>query len=92
MFVITRDWSTAPLDNGVWYSTVSEGGCRFMAAWEREEEKGKAPEKRQRRGRDTKEADKIEVGPGVTVSSLRHSKAALIGQTQGLPKRRRLRR
>ena len=24
-----RDRSTAPLDPGIWYSTVREGGCRF---------------------------------------------------------------
>ena len=29
---ITRDWSTTALDPGVWYSTVREGSCRFMAA------------------------------------------------------------
>ena len=35
----TGGWSTAVLDPGIWYSTVCEGGCRFMAAWVREEEK-----------------------------------------------------
>ena len=30
LFGITGDWSTATLDRGVWYSTVREGGCRFM--------------------------------------------------------------
>ena len=35
-------------------------------------------------------ADKVEVAPGVTAASLRRFRAALIGPTQGLPKRRRL--
>ena len=50
MFGITGDWSTAALDPGVWYSTVCEGGCRFIAACVREEEK--ASENRQRRGEE----------------------------------------
>ena len=37
LFGTTGDWSTAALDPGVWYSTVYEGGCRFMAAWVKEE-------------------------------------------------------
>ena len=58
---ITRDWSTTGLDPGVWYSTVREGGCRFiMAAWVKEEEK--ASEHRQRK-REAEEADKVEVAP-----------------------------
>ena len=52
LFGITGDWSTAALDPGVWYSTVREGGCRFMAAWVKEEEKrpdiGSGREKRKR--------------------------------------------
>ena len=36
------------------------------------------------------EADKVEVAPGVTVASLIRFRTALIGPTQGLPKRRRL--
>ena len=40
--------------------------------------------------RDAEEADKVEVAPGVTVASLRRFRTALIGPTQGLPKRRRL--
>ena len=40
--------------------------------------------------REAEEADKVEVAPGVTVASLRRFRAALIGPTQGLPKRRRL--
>ena len=59
-----------------------------MAAWVQEEEK--APENRQKK-REAEEADKVEVAPGVTVGSLRRFRAALIGPTQGLPKRRRLR-
>ena len=58
-----------------------------MAAWVKEEEK--ASEHRQRKG-EAEEADKVEVAPGVTVASLRRFRAALIGPTQGLPKRRRL--
>ena len=84
VFGITGDWSTDP---GVWYSTVREGGCRFVAAWVREEEK--ASEHRQGK-REAEETDKVEVAPGVTVASLRRFRAALIGPTQGLPKRRRL--
>ena len=46
---ITGGWSTAALDPGVWYSTLREGGCRFIAAWVKEEEK--AYEHRQRKKR-----------------------------------------
>ena len=87
LFGITGDWSTAALDPGVWYSTVREGGCRFMAAWAKEEEN--ASNKRQKK-REAEEADKVEVAPGVTVASLRRFRAALIGPTEGFPKRRRL--
>ena len=86
VFGITGDWSTAALDPGDWYSTVREG-CRFMAAWVKEEEK--ASEHRQKK-REAEEADKVEVAPGVTLASLRRFRAALIRPTQGLPKRRRL--
>ena len=68
-------------------NTVQEGGCRFMAAWVREEEN--ASNQRQKK-RDAEEADKVEVAPGVTVASLRRFRTALIGPTQRLPKRRRL--
>ena len=34
--------------------------------------------------------DKVYIAPGVTVASLRRFRAALIGPTQGFPKRRRL--
>ena len=87
LFGITGGLSTAALDPGVWYSTVHEGGCRFMAAWVREEEN--ASNQRQKK-REAEEADKVEVAPGVTVASLGRFRAALIGPTQGLPKRRRL--
>ena len=87
MYGITGDWSTAALDPGVWYSTVREGGCRFMDAWVREEEK--VFENRERK-REAEEADRVEVAPGVTVGSLRRFRVALIGSTQRLPKRRRL--
>ena len=60
-----------------------------MAAWVREEEK--ASEHRQRK-REAEEADKVKVTPGVTVASLSGFRAVLIGLTQGLPARRRLRR
>ena len=84
---VTGDWKTAALDPGAWYNTVQEGGCRFMAAWVREEEN--ASNQRQKK-RDAEEADKVEVAPGVTVANLRRFRTALIGPTQGLPKRRRL--
>ena len=80
-------WKTAALDPGAWYNTVQEGGCRFMAAWVREEEN--ASNQRQKK-REAEEADKVEVAPGVTVASLRRFRTALIGPTQGLPKRCRL--
>ena len=86
-FPLSHDWKTAALDPGAWYNTVQEGGCRFMAAWVREEEN--ASNQRQKK-RDAEEADKVEVAPGVTVASLRRFRTALIGPTQGLPKRRRL--
>ena len=38
LFGATGDWRTAALDPGAWYNIVHEGGCRFMAAWVREEE------------------------------------------------------
>ena len=87
LFGVRGDWSTAALDPGVLYSTVHEGGCRFMAACVKEEEN--ASNQRQKK-RQAKEADKVEVAPGVTVASLRRFRAALIGPTQGLLKRRRL--
>ena len=55
VFGITGDWSAAALDPGVWYSTVGEGGCRFIAArWrkvEKASETGRGREKRKRRTR-----------------------------------------
>ena len=63
LFGITGDWSTAALDPGVWYSTVHEGGCRFMAAWVKEEEN--ASNQRQKK-REAEEADKVEVPPWVS--------------------------
>ena len=87
LFGITGDWSTAALDPGVWYSTGHERGCRFKAAWVKEEENAS---KHRQKKRDAEEADKVEVAPGVTVASLRRFRAAMIGPTQGLPKRRRL--
>ena len=61
LFGITGDWGTAALDPGVWYSAVHEEGCRFMAAWVKEEEN--TSNKRQKK-RETEEADKVEVAPG----------------------------
>ena len=87
LFDITGDWSTAALDPGVWYSTVHEGGCRFMVAWVKGEEN--ASKQRQKK-REAEEADKVEAAPGVTVASLRRFRVALIGPTQGLSKRHRL--
>ena len=87
LFGVTGDWRTATLDPGAWYNIVHEGGCRFMAAWVRKEEN--ASNQRQKK-REAEEVDKVEVAPGVTVASLRRFRTALIGPTQGLPKRRRL--
>ena len=58
-----------------------QGGCIFMAAWVREEEK---TTERRRRKREGEAADKVEVASGVTVGSVIRSRAALIGPTQGL--------
>ena len=79
-------WTGAPphLTLGIGTSTVYEGGCRCTAAWVKEEEN--TSDHRQRK-REAKEANKAEVAPGVTVASLRRFRAALIGRTQGLPKR-----
>ena len=87
LFGVTGDWRTTALDPGAWYNTVQEGGCRFMAAWVREEEN--AFNQRQKK-REAEEADKVEVAPRVTVASLIRFRTALIGPTQGLPKRHRL--
>ena len=72
------DWSTAAFDPGVWYSTVRKGGCKFMAAWMKEEENAS---KHRQRKREAEEADNDEVAPGVTVASLRRFRAALIRPT-----------
>ena len=79
LFGITGDWSTAAHDPGVWYSTVHEGGCRFMTVWVKEEENAS---KHRQRKREAEEADKVKVAPGVTAASLRRFRAALIGPTQ----------
>ena len=68
-------------------TAICEGGCRFMAEWVKDEEKASVHRQRKR---EADEVDKVEAAPGVTVASLRRFKAALIGPTQGLPKRRRL--
>ena len=89
LFGITGDWSTAALDPGVWYSAVHEGAVGLRPrGWVKEEEN--ASSHRQKK-REAEETDKVvEVAPGVTVASLRRFRAALIGPTQGLTKRRRL--
>ena len=87
LFGVTGDWGTAALDPRAWCNTVHEGGCRYMAAWVKEEEN--ASSQRQKK-REAEKADKVEAAPGVTVASLRRFRAALIGPTQELPKRRRL--
>ena len=85
---ITGGWSTTTaLDPRVWHNTVRKGGCRSMAMWVKEDEKAS---KHRQRKREAEEAEKVEVGPGVTVASLRRFRAALIGPTHGLLKRRRL--
>ena len=87
LFGTTGDWSTAALDPGVWYSTVHEESCRFMAGWVKQEENAS---KHRQRKREPEEADKVEVAPEVTVASLRRFRAALTGPTRRFPKRRRL--
>ena len=82
LFDVEVNCNTAELDPGVWYSTVREGGFRFMAAWVKEEENAS---KHRQRKIQAEEADNVEVAPGVTVTSLRRFRAALIGPTQGLP-------
>ena len=67
LFGVTGDWKTAAFDPGAWYNTVQKGGCRFMAAWVREEKN--ASNQRQKK-REAEEADKVEVAPGVSFSDL----------------------
>ena len=59
-----------------------------MATWMRG--KLKAPGNRLRK-REAEEAENVEIAPGVTVGSSRRFIVALIGPTQGLSKRCRLR-
>ena len=87
LFGVTGDWRTAALDPGAWYNSVHERGCRFMAAWVREEENAS---NQWQKKREAEETDKAEVAPGATLASLRRFRTALIRPTQGLPKRRRL--
>ena len=59
-----------------------------MAVWVMREENSS---KHWPRKREAEDADKVEVAPEMTVASLRRRfRAALIGSTQRLPKRRRL--
>ena len=89
LFGITGDWTgTLPhLTLGPGIAQYVKGAVGLMAAWVKEEEK--ASEHRQRK-KEAEVADKVEVAPGVTVVSLRRFKAASIGPTQRLSKRRRL--
>ena len=55
LFGVAGDWSTAARDPGASYNIVHEGGCRFIAAWVKEEENAsnyindRIKEKRKRR-------------------------------------------
>ena len=73
LFGITEDWSTIALDRGVWYRTVHEGGCRFMAAWWMKEGENASKCRQTKRDKQkTLEVDKVGVTtPWVTVVSLR---------------------
>ena len=62
----------------------------FMAAWVREEKKW-SENRRCKRGAEEEQTG-LRSHLGVTVGNLRQFRVALIGPTQGLPKRRRLRR
>ena len=55
---------------------VTEGICRFMAAWAREDDKTSANQQRKRKA--VVEAEKVEVAPGMTVKSSRCFRVALI--------------
>ena len=88
MFGITGDWSTAALDPGAWYNIVSAGSCRFMAAWVREKEKGS---KNRQRKREAEGADKVECTWGDR-KKLETFQSRVDWETQGLSKRRQLRR
>ena len=82
--------TTTTVDPGVLYSTLlCEGGCRFMAG-RVGEGRGKDVRKPTEEKRKAEQADKVEVAPGVTVQSSSPFRVALIGPTQGPPKRRRL--
>ena len=55
------------LDPGKWWEVVMEGGRTFMATWRTEEER--AAEVR-RNKRESEEADKTPMAPGVTAGQL----------------------
>ena len=88
MFGITGTGAPPPLSLGLVQQSMRRGFG--TVAWVREEEK-KTSENRQRR-REAEEAhkNKVKVASRVTIASLRCFRAALIGRTQELPKRRRL--
>ena len=87
-YLASRGTRTLPhLTLGPGIAQYLKGAVGLLAARMKEEEK--ASEHRQRK-REAEEADNVEVAPGVTVASLRRFRAALIGLTQGLPKRPRL--
>ena len=85
MFGITGTGAPPPLSLGLVQQNMRRGFG--TVAWVREEEK--TSENRQRR-REAEEAHKVKVASRVTIASLRCFRAALIGRTQELPKRRRL--
>ena len=70
---ITRAWSTAPLDPGVWYDAVCERGCRCMVAWVTGEEN--TPENQLRKREEAEDVEMVEVVPGVVVKRLRLSES-----------------
>ena len=88
VFGITGTGAPPPLSLGLVQQSMRRGFG--TVAWVREEEK-KTSENRQRR-REAEEAhnNKVKVASRVTIASLRCFRAALIGRTQELPKRRRL--
>ena len=75
VFGITGHWSLAALDPGAWCDTLCQGGCRYVVAWAREEEKATEKRPRKRKGG---EAGRVQVAPGVTVESLRRFRATFI--------------
>ena len=71
----------------VWHNT--QGGSRFMDASSGGRKEGRSADTRLRT-RKAEEADKVVLIPGITVRRLISYRAALIGPSQGFPKRRLL--